>query len=186
MILTCTDSTFKAAGLVTELSSFSDISVLHNEKYFYTRDQKITTLSQYVLRHYLPLFKRGGFHVIYSLPDFDSLSATTVHVDYSIISKRSLSIDRLYDFEISTINDYLRNLWLQCATYIDEFGVGHDDVTIGKHLLAEHNTRWTRNVEDIHLRMFFGPLSVQALCKREVILFIDLQDFEVHFGGDFS
>jgi hypothetical protein len=175
-----------AATLIPELSTFPNFVPLFDEKSFYTKDRKINSLTTYISKNYLSLFKRGGYHVLYSLPDFDNLTVTTAHIDYSIISKRALAVHQIYSISIDTINAYLRGLWLEAAAYIDDHGVGTDAASIGKHLLAEHNTSWTHNVEDIHLRLFFGPLQVQALCKREVILFIDLHDFDVHIGGGFS
>ncbi len=55
-----------------------------------------------------------------------------------------------------------------------------------KHYLAEHRTIWADAAEDIHIHMFTGPLRVRAMCKREVILFIDMQDILFHVGSAFS
>lgn len=138
-------------------------------------------LTHYIKNNYLQMFKRGGFHVLYSLPTFD---ATKPHIDYSIISKRALSVDKLHGVEIESINEYLRRSWLQSATYIDEQGQTSDYELMGKLLLAKHNTQWTGNADDVEFQMYFGPLQIRALCEREVLLTMDLQELEAesHFS----
>lgn len=140
----------------------------------------------YLSNFYLPTLKRAGYHVLHSLPDFDNLTSTTAHIDYSVISKRTLSTDVLFGVSVEDINMYLRGLWLQAASYIDEHGFSFDGSAVSKHYLAELRTVWTDTVEDIHMHLYFGPMQVQPLCKREVVLYLDLQNIQVHVGGGFS
>ena len=175
---------FAAATLVPQLSSFPQFIDINDEKDSYEDNRKVKHLTHYITQYYLPIFKRGGFHVLYSLPDFDDLVSTTSHIDYSIISKRALSVEKLHGIEIEAINEHLRGSWLQSATHIDSHETATDNESMGKQLLAEHNTQWNNTVEDMHMRMYFGPLQIRALCTREVILFMDFQDLEVdmHFS----
>ena len=158
--------------------------------YHYNHERKLLALTHYLGRHYLQLLKRAGLHVLHSLPDFDNLTITSPHVDYSVISKRTLSTDVLFGIRVEDINAYLRGLWLDAAGWIDEHGLdwtapsAHENLKY--HYLAETRTSWADSLDDLHLHMIFGPLYVQALCKREVILFIDLLDLEVHLGTGFS
>ncbi len=64
--------------------------------------------------------------MLYSLPDYDNLAVTSADIDYSAISKHTLAVDEVFGVDISTINLYLRNLWLQSAAYIDDHGTSHD------------------------------------------------------------
>ena len=133
----------------------------------------------YLTKFYLPTLKRAGHHVLYSLPDFDNLKVTGAHTDYSVINQRSLTTDTIYGIHTEEINTFLRGLWLQAAAHIDEYGLSEQTVT--ESFLAELRTVGT--VDDLHLHLQFGPLYVQPLCKREVILYVDVQDVLVHLGG---
>ena len=135
----------------------------------------------YLTKYYLPTVKRAGLHVFHSLPDFDNLTSTTAYIDYSVISTRALAVDTLFGVRVEDINNFLRGLWLQAATFIDECGVSGD--TISKSFLAELRMPPIDDVDDMHLHLFFGPLHVQPLCKREVVLYLDIQDVHMHIGG---
>ncbi|THH09766.1 hypothetical protein EW145_g1793 [Phellinidium pouzarii] len=119
---------------------------------------------------YLPTLKRAGHHVLYSLPDFDTLASTTSHIDYSIINDSStLTTDTLHGVNITDINNFLRGLWLQAAAFVDEHGLSID--TVSKTSLAELRTS-TEGIDGIHMHLCFGPIYIQPLCKREIILCI--------------
>ncbi|KLO12433.1 hypothetical protein SCHPADRAFT_420281 [Schizopora paradoxa] len=174
------------AQFVLEHSHIPGVTDAANEKSYLTKDQKLHALQHY-LKQYLHVFKCAGLHVLYSLPDYDNLSSTVATVDYSSISKHSLAVDKVFGIDITTINLYLRNLWLQSASYIDDHGSSHDHHEHRlNHYLAEHRTTWTDAAEDIHIHMYTGPLRVRAMCKREVILYLDMQDVLFHMGGAFS
>ncbi|KAI5120814.1 hypothetical protein M0805_003211 [Coniferiporia weirii] len=153
-----------------------------DERGYYTRERKLNALTYYLTKFYLPTIKRAGHHVLYSLPDFDNLASTTAHIDYSVINKRTLTTDTLFGVSIVDINTFLRGLWLQAAAFIDEHGLSHDNVS--KTSLAELRTS-TDGIDGMHMHLFFGPLYVQPLCKREVILYLDIQDIHVYLGGSF-
>ena len=139
----------------------------------------MNALLHYITKQYFCIFRRAGLHVLHSLPDFDNQVCTTAYIDYSVIAKRRLSTYRLYGISVDEINTYLRSLWLQAVSY-DEHCAKSDHLSVSKLFLAEHRTEWTSDLEDIHMHMYFGPLQVQALCKKEVILYIDLQDLDCY------
>ncbi|KLO12543.1 hypothetical protein SCHPADRAFT_410840 [Schizopora paradoxa] len=174
------------AQFVLEHSHIPGVTDAINEKSYLTKDQKLHAL-QYYLKLYLHVFKCAGLHVLYSLPDYDNLLSTIATVDYSSISQRSLAVDKVFGIDITAINLYLRKLWLESAAYIDDHGCSHDHHEHRfKHYLAEHRTTWNDSTEDYHIHMKFGPLRVRAMCKREVVLYLDLQDILFHAGGTFS
>ena len=96
----------------------------------------------------------------------------------------------LYGVSVESINTYLKGLWLQAASHIDEHGTywtsnGKEEDGIA-HYLAEHRSVWTtQDGQDIHLHVHFGPLKVQALCKKEVVLYLDVQDAYYYLGTGF-
>ncbi len=75
----------------------------------------------YLTQHYLNALKSGGFHVLYSLSDFDNLSflITTENIASSIIIKQTLSRLRIAIKE----NTYLGGLWLRAWVHVDKHGV---------------------------------------------------------------
>lgn len=154
-----------AAIFCPELSSVGGIAV---------RDTKLAPIDNYIRTSYFPLVKRAGHHVLYSLPDFDDLTSTTAHIDYSVISPGTLATRELHGIAVDEINTYLRGLWLQAATHIDEHGV--DNLNVNKGYLVEHKSTWTHVTEDVNFNIMFGPMAVQPLCRREVVLYLDLQD----------
>ncbi|KAI5120808.1 hypothetical protein M0805_003206 [Coniferiporia weirii] len=147
------------------------------------RKRKLSALTHYLIGSYLPTIKSAGHHVLYSLPDFDKLESTSAHIDYSVINKRTLTTDTLFGVNIADINTFLRGLWLQAAAFIDEHGLSPD--TISKTSLAELKTP-ADGIDGVHMHLFFGPLHVQPLCRREVILYLDIQDMHVYLDGDFN
>ena len=170
-----------AAEFVSEHSSVPGLSDSTVEKLFYSKERKLSALTYYLTKFYLPVLKRAGHHVLYSLPDFDNLKSTTADIDYSVISTRALATDMLYGVRVEDINAFLRGMWLQAAAFVDEHG--HSADTVSKSFLAELRLPPAEDVDDMHLHLFFGPLQVQALCKREVVLYLDVQDVHVYFGG---
>ena len=139
------------------------------------KDLKLESLKAYILNEYLPLLTKAGYHVLYSLPDFDLLKETTSEIDYSVISKTSLSHSTLFDIKVADlINPYLRIQWLGQAAYVGEFGfkLGAGTDTYG--YLAEHCSVWENSESSIFFHAKFAPLSVKALCKREVILYFNI------------
>ena len=169
------------AVYVAELSSMAGITTAVDEKAFVNRERKLNALLHYITKQYLVVFKRAGLHVLHSLPDFDNQINTTAHIDYSVIAKRRLSTYKIYGCTVDEINSYLRSLWLQAVSYHDHCGK-EENLSVSKFFLAEHTTQWEDSVEDLLMHMCFGPLQIQALCQREVILYIDLLDVDVFFG----
>ncbi|THU95309.1 hypothetical protein K435DRAFT_839574 [Dendrothele bispora CBS 962.96] len=157
----------ESATLVSEHSSIPGITTAVDGNVL----NKSNALQHY-LKHYLHIFKCGGFHVLYSLPDFDNLSITTAHIDYSVISKHTLAVDNLYACGFKLMPTTVNTL------------ASDKDVT--KTFLAEHRTNWKDSTEDIQIHITSGPLQIQALCKREVIMYIDLQDIRFHTNGYFT
>ncbi|THH00496.1 hypothetical protein EW145_g7068 [Phellinidium pouzarii] len=170
-----------SAIFVPEHSDVPEIASIPDERGYSTKESKLTGLTHYLTKFYLPTLKRAGHHVLYSLPDFDNLASTTAHTDYSVISKRTLSTDALFGVRVEEVNTFLRGLWLQAAAFIDEYGLSAD--TVSKSLLAELHTPLMNGPDDMNLHLHFGPLYVQPLCKREVVLYLDIQDIYVHMGG---
>lgn len=163
-----------AAVFTEELSTLPTISSVTDQKSFYTKERKLTALIHYFTKFYFPVLKGAGLHVLHSLPDFDNLTSTSAHIDYSIISKTRLSTNALHGINIDEVNAYLKTLWLQAASYIDEHGLQHGDVT--KTYLAELKSTWSESGEEYDIHIAFGPLQVQAICRREVFLIVDCQE----------
>ncbi|KAH8110420.1 hypothetical protein DFH11DRAFT_1803752 [Phellopilus nigrolimitatus] len=174
----------ESAVFVPELSRIPGITSVTDERSYYTNDRKLTALTYYLATFYLPTLKRAGHHVLYSLPDFDNLSSTSAHIDYSVISKRTLATDSLFGISVDDVNTFLRGLWLQAAAFIDEYGLKMD--TVAKSFLAELRTPTTDGIDDMHMHLYFGPLQVQPLCKREVVLYLNIQDIHVYLNGGFD
>lgn len=144
--------------------------------------QRIAALRHYVGKHYLSLLKRAGYHVLHSLPDFDNLSRTQ-KIDYSLVANRSLTTTDIFGISVSAVNTYLKGLWLQAAAHIDEHGTGDDHSLYSAFYLAEHRTIWQDGKDEINFHAYFGPLQVQPLCKREVVVYLDIQDVYFYMGG---
>lgn len=175
-----------AAEFCYEHSFIPGITTVVDEKTAYMKERRLNSLTHYITKYYLPLLTRAGYHVLYSLPDFDLLGVTSSEIDYSVISKSTLSHHSLFNIKVSEINAYLRSQWLPQAAYIGEFGFDIKASTDFKGFLAEHCTAWASSEEEVQFHVKFRPLAVQALCKREVIVYFDIQDIFFHMGGDIT
>ncbi|KAL5504464.1 hypothetical protein ACEPAH_7125 [Sanghuangporus vaninii] len=171
----------QSAVLVSEHSSFPAFKDTQDSRTHFSKDHKVNALAYYLTKFYLPTIKRAGLHVFYSLPDFDNLTSTSSYIDYSVTSTRALATDTLFGVRIEDVNNFLRGLWLQAATFVDEYGLSAHNAE--KSFLAELRMPPIDDVDDMHLHLFFGPLHVRPLCNREVVLYLDVQDIHVHFGG---
>jgi hypothetical protein len=165
-----------AASFLREFSSFSNGNNLGSE----VVDRHHKSIVNYLLKYYLPLLRKAGFHCIYSLPDFDSLSRTHL-IDYSATSEVEIDTHEIFGINIDAINKFMTGRWLEGAAYVDELEEGHDHSLSGKFALAEH--RGVR--DDIHFHVFFGPPQIRALCSNEVIFYINVQDLQFYVDGGF-
>ncbi|TFY65090.1 hypothetical protein EVG20_g5713 [Dentipellis fragilis] len=170
---------FASASFCDYLSDLPDLVTNKGSEF---KSREVTALTHYLRQHYLSLLQRAGLHVLYSLPDFDNL-ARTPNIDYSIIANRALTTTDIFGISVADVNTFLRGLWLQAAAHIDEFGTGDDHAAFAAFYLAEHRSVWKEDGEDVHFHASFGPLQVQPLCKREVVLYMTIQDVHFYLGG---
>jgi hypothetical protein len=124
---------------------------------------------------YLPLLIRAGFHFIQSLPDFDSLSSTHL-IDWSAIAGDKTEIFKVCGINVGMINAYLRGRWLEAAWHCEEIK-GRDDKT-GLELCALAEREVT--IGKFVFQVAFAPPQVRALCAKEVILYFDLPEIQIH------
>ncbi|KAH8114471.1 hypothetical protein DFH11DRAFT_220480 [Phellopilus nigrolimitatus] len=160
-----------------DLSELPDTTTAADGRGLFAGERKLNALTHYLAKFYLQTLKRAGHHVLHSLPDFDNLSSTTAHIDYSVISQSTLSTDSLFGISINDINTFLRGLWLQAAAFIDEHGLSQDTIT--QSFLAELRVPAADALDDMNLHLYFGPLHIQPLCKREIVLYLNIQDIHV-------
>lgn len=162
------------------------IATADSEEAFREKETRVDALVHWISRFYFPLLKRAGLHVYHALPDFaHSNSVSSSHVDYSVMSSAGLAAQEIAGVRVEDVNEYLKGLWLQAAAYIDEHPVGDEfDHNSPQYYLAEHKSSWSG--EDCHFHMYFGPMNIRTLCRREVILYININELEVRFGSGFS
>jgi hypothetical protein len=165
-----------AASFLRECSAFVNGNKLGSEEI----DRHHRSIVKYLSTDYLPLLRKAGVHCIYSLPDFDNLSRTHL-IDYSAVSEVDIETFDLFGIHIDTINTSLIGRWLKGAACVDELEEGHDHSLSGEFALAEH-----RGVcDDTYFHAFFGPPQIRALCSKEVIFYIDIQDLHFYLDGGF-
>ncbi len=172
-----TDCRFPAAKISFSLSTLPDaVKKAAADK----RNDTIKALEFYIL-NYVEFIKRAGYHVFYSLPDFDSLASRTDLIDYSL---ESINDESFYDaprlingIDIETINYYLKTVWHNIAAKFDYKGGlldGHDEFSI-----IEHTSNWTETNSKLHdFHAKFGAPYVKMLCKHELVLFIDIDSID--------
>ena len=146
-------------------------------------EQKWTALIDLLKGQYFPAFKRAGYHALYSLPEFNNFHGVITQVDYSSSSDYSFLVDSVHDVSVEDINGKLREHWLSAAALIDDQGCTHDDEELCiKHFLAEHKSFWMQSVEDLRMHVLCNPMRARALCNRELILILDIDEINFFLG----
>ncbi|KAA1474431.1 hypothetical protein DENSPDRAFT_882795 [Dentipellis sp. KUC8613] len=178
-------STYNVDLLILDLASATFCDYLSDLPDLVTKgsefkSRELTALTHYLRQHYLALLQRAGLHVLYSLPDFDNLARTSA-IDYSLAAHHAPSAGAIFGIAVADVNTFLRGLWLQAAAHIDEFGT--DAAGAEAFYLAEHRSVWKEEGEEVLFHACFGPLQVQPLCKREVVLYMTVQDVHFYLGG---
>lgn len=154
-------------------------------------ESKFNALKNYIVGSYLPLLKKAGLHVYYSLPHYDVLLSSSFHIDYSTISKYLEAEDRIHGINVEEINNYLRKLWDLADSSADGHDFSMDDhIAATQLILAKYRAIYsvTESYEtvDVGIDMTFGPLTVKPLCRWEALVIVDLQELLFYNGGDFA
>lgn len=130
---------------------------------------------------YLPLLRRGGLHFIHSLPDFDILSRSH-QIDWSVVTEVNVETLTVCGINVEVINTFLKSRWLEAAACVDELEDDHDHSRFGEFALSEHRGA----CDDFHFHAFFGPPQIRALCSKEVIFIMDVQNLHIYMDGGFT
>lgn len=136
---------------------------------------------KYFGMEYLPLLKRSGFHFIHNLPDFDVFSRPH-HIDWSVVSEVNVETTSVCGINKEAINAFLRYRWLEAAKCVDDIDYDRDYGRFGEFALAEHRGA----CDDFHFHAFFGPPQIRALCSKEVIFIMDIQNLHIFTEGGFG
>jgi hypothetical protein len=116
-----------------------------------------------VATHYLPTLVASASLHLFVLPPSRSAGRT---IDHAILLNSLLSRDNVFGVELQKINDVLGHYWLSSISD----GAG---LQAGKNShLAEYRTSWPLSEGSLFARYTFSPMRVQALCEKEVILYI--------------
>jgi hypothetical protein len=136
----------------------------------------------FYLRKYLDHLNDAGQNCLLNLPDFDDDAYSPV-IDYSLTTKaieEDLSVDvTVFGTSVSTINDQLRNTWLQVASLV------HAPSDKLSTCLAEIKTQWLHGTDN-HYHIRFAPPTVKALCEHEVILYYNIEEITIYDSAHFS
>lgn len=134
------------------------------------------------LQEYLECLRRAGLVKLVDLPDFAEYddARPLTFIDYAVSgvseNKKAQSLDTLYNISMNeVINAKFRDLWLDVS-----MGEGYDEETEANCLL-EHDTSLPLN--SARVRMRFQPLTFIALCKREVLMIIQMDEVTFSMNG---
>ncbi|PAV23026.1 hypothetical protein PNOK_0009300 [Pyrrhoderma noxium] len=145
-------------------SEFEDISDIYK-------------LTSYLTSYYLPLLAKAGHHALYSLPDFNNLSATASYVDYSFLRKDSIIVDKIYGISAKDINIYLCWLWFQAHYYV--LGNGARENNSLQTFLSEMRIPVMYGNEKHFMKLVLRPMQIRLLCSKEIILEIDFREARI-------
>jgi hypothetical protein len=166
-----------AAEFVNERSEFGHGHNLKSRDI----DRKQRMIVKYLRAEYLPLLKRGGFHFIHNVPDFDILSRSH-HIDWSVVTEANVETLSVFGINIEAINSFLRYRWLEAAKCVDGLDDDHDHGRFGDFALAEHRGA----CDGFYFHAFFGPPQVRPLCSKEVVFIMDVQNLHIYAEGVFK
>lgn len=139
----------------------------------------------YYLRKYLDFLHHAGQHVLFSLPDFDDERLDTI-IDYSLDSHQvrnaDTEVEEVFGVSIEQINKQLSSRWLKAI--LDN----NDGAKRSEICLAEYRSNWTAlgDHTDLQFHVKFGAPKVKGLCKREVILYFNIDELLVYNDTDFT
>jgi hypothetical protein len=136
------------------------------------------------MRIYLEFLEHAGHHTLFDIPDFDDDKYSPV-IDYSL-GCTPQDVDRLcsnevvHGIDLSQINNFLHKKWLSIA----RLGHPKDQLSV---CMAEISSTWLMNATiDSKFHIQFGPPTVKALCKHEVILTFDVENIAFFHTDDFE
>lgn len=136
------------------------------------------------LKTYLQLLHSTGRLVLLSLPDMDRDGMRTP-IDFSAIAtvSRLDGIDKVLGVSVEDINDFLNSRWLHLA-----MSVGFAKVNAAKSVasLIECRSTWQSSKTDAHFVVNFGAPRVAALCSREAVIFLSLEDVIFYQSEDLT
>ncbi|KZT30121.1 hypothetical protein NEOLEDRAFT_1055067 [Neolentinus lepideus HHB14362 ss-1] len=142
----------------------------------------------FYLTKYLEYLREAGYHVFYSLPDWDNDGEPqSMEIDFSAICDvRHLDFEGV-DFcgiSIETINTHLSKVWLEAAMIVET-----EDTHIDYHdvCLAEYRSTWTDLVdltEQFCIR--FDAPRVRVLCDSEAVLYFKISELAFFATDDFT
>ena len=153
-----------AACFMPNYSEFEDISDIYK-------------LTSYLTSYYLPPLAKAGHHALYSLPDFNNLSATASYVDYSFLRKDSIIVDKIYGISAKDINIYLCWLWFQAHYYV--LGNGARENNSLQTFLSEMRIPVMYGNEKHFMKLVLRPMQIRLLCSKEIILEIDFREARI-------
>lgn len=132
--------------------------------------------------HYLPLLHKAGFHCLHALPNIGDLGCNHT-LDYSLIRKAELGNVHLDRISIDAVNCALKCRWLEATMRIDELDSGHEHSLAGKLAIAVYRNVAGDGMNSWEFRASFDPPQIQALCPKEVVLYLDVQDLQASGAG---
>ncbi|TFY74900.1 hypothetical protein EWM64_g9112, partial [Hericium alpestre] len=141
---------------------FGDVRVQNSHKSVKLSPDNAVALKTY-LSQYLIFLKHAGYHVFYTLPDFDDVKGTDP-INYSLATHADgvpiLSIT------VENMTKYLASRWTE-ATYRS------DKSAKFRYLFEVQNA-----VDDVKFSISFRPPIVKALCEHEVAFIFDIKKLQ--------
>ncbi|TFK51257.1 hypothetical protein OE88DRAFT_1629687 [Heliocybe sulcata] len=142
----------------------------------------------FYLTRYLEYIREAGYHVFYSLPDWDNdghphsleidFSAFTDvrHLDFEGVDFRGVSIE--------TINTHLSKVWLEAAMIVEREETHFDYHSV---CLAEYRSTWT-DIGDLQEQFCirFDAPKVRILCDTEAVLYFKISELAFFATDDFT
>lgn len=141
------------------------------------------------LKSYLRFLTKAGHHVIYSLPDWDSDGLTRM-IDFSVSANSNSLAHHIHTYasvEFGKINHYLHSAWSRVyhEIYRDEemvFSGKRQQSAISREHRSLLEYKSDKLVDGIAFHAHFGPITVDPLCAKEVVVFININ--KILFGDN--
>lgn len=117
-------------------------------------DENVVMFHRY-LGNYLKVFKSAGYHILYSLPDFDQIE-TGSYIDFTD--------GKAFESYTSSMNETLQK----------QFSAAFSQSVKGD-ILVEHEVE----VEDVYMHMEFKEMRVKGSCEHNAVLEINISEIVI-------
>ena len=137
---------------------------------------KPDSLAHWLTTRYIPTLLEAGHLHLFTLPP--ALRGSHREIDHAQVTNCRLPAEKIWGIALKDINELLVHRWLTAVTYLSTRPSAPSAQDEKDIFLAEHRTLWDDAEMDVLIT--FGPLILEALCEREVVLFINLSALKLY------